>query len=417
MKWSPQQENCLRSTERWMDDPSSLVRYVGGFAGTGKTTLARHLVAGRRKRWLFAAFTGKAAHVLRQKGCENASTIHSLIYRPAGETREHELRLVELRIYALEKEIGEKEPTEEQQKQMLDLKKSRLRLLSENEHRFALYENSPLRDPSVEGVVIDEASMVDQYLAKDLESFEKKILLLGDPAQLPPVGNAGYYTRRDPDVMLTEVHRHAENSGILRLATFVRNGGQLLRWTDVLPDVEIIRRADVQGDALQGRVLAAGQTLCGLNKTRDLMNHRHRELIGRKQPTPEPGDRLVCLRNDRALGLFNGSQWVVKNALADEAATSVLLTVISEDEPDIEVETYSWLHHMIGRGEELKAMGFDRRDQSEFDWAYAMTVHKAQGSQWDDVVLFDQSHSFRGDAKRWLYTGITRAAKQLTIVI
>jgi exodeoxyribonuclease-5 len=52
----------------------------------------------------------------------------------------------------------------------------------------------------------------------------------------------------------------------------------------------------------------------------------------------------------------------------------------------------------------------------EFDYAYALTVHKAQGSQWDDVLLFDQSHVFRKNRYRWFYTAITRAAKTITIV-
>ena len=57
-----------------------------------------------------------------------------------------------------------------------------------------------------------------------------------------------------------------------------------------------------------------------------------------------------------------------------------------------------------------------RRESDEFDYGYALTVHKAQGSQWDDVLLFDESYAFREHRARWLYTGLTRAAKRLTIV-
>jgi exodeoxyribonuclease-5 len=58
-----------------------------------------------------------------------------------------------------------------------------------------------------------------------------------------------------------------------------------------------------------------------------------------------------------------------------------------------------------------------RKDSDEFDYGYALTVHKAQGSQWDDVVLFDESFAFREHRARWLYTGVTRAAKTLTVVV
>jgi exodeoxyribonuclease-5 len=58
-----------------------------------------------------------------------------------------------------------------------------------------------------------------------------------------------------------------------------------------------------------------------------------------------------------------------------------------------------------------------RKRYDEFDFGYVLTVHKAQGSQWDDVVLFDESNAFGESRARWLYTGITRAAKRLTIVM
>jgi exodeoxyribonuclease V len=58
-----------------------------------------------------------------------------------------------------------------------------------------------------------------------------------------------------------------------------------------------------------------------------------------------------------------------------------------------------------------------RKPYDEFDFGYVLTVHKAQGSQWDDVVLFDESGAFPDNRDRWLYTGVTRAAKRLTVVV
>ena len=406
--WSPQQDAALLKAAKWLRDPmAAQVFYLAGYAGTGKTTLAKHLVD--EVRWKFAAFTGKAAHVLRQKGCHEAQTIHSLIYRPAGESKSAELENVAKKIWLIEQE---EERTTAIIKRLSLLRRIQKELMEENQPRFVLWSGSPLAEYDVDGIVIDEVSMVDKYLGRDLESFGKKILVLGDPAQLPPVGSGGYYTKREPDVMLTEVHRHARESGILRLATLIREGGKLSDFTNTA-DARVIAKCP----ELAWMVLSADQALCGLNKTRHAMNHRHRELIGHEDPGPIPGDRLVCLKNDRNLGLFNGSQWIVNEADNNFTSNITDLQVISEEDHDHRVWVESWLHHMIGKGDELGTMGWDRGDRSEFDWAYAMTVHKSQGSQWANVVLFDQSRHFRQDARKWLYTGITRASEELTVVV
>ncbi len=427
---SPQQDRAMVEVDRWMRDPNApQVKYVAGYAGTGKTTLAKRLVQGATSRWLFAAYTGKASHVLRQKGCDGASTIHSLIYRPAGESKKHEMEVLDLRIYSLQQQIKaaadvtspEFDPVKFDQlnKQLSVYVIARSKLLSENKLSFTLWANSPLNEIDIGGIVIDEVSMVDQYLAQDLESFGKKILVLGDPAQLPPVGAGGYYTKRTPDVMLTEVHRHALDSGILRLATSIREGGRVADF-DIgsSTDVEIIEKMFVDRDELATQVLAADQVLCGLNATRHRMNRRHRELLGRIDTSPVDGDRLVCLRNNKADGLFNGSQWVVRRGDADvDARTGIFDLQSEEDDGRMITDIHAWLHHFLGLEDELKQMEFGRRDLNEFDYSYAMTVHKSQGSQWNNVMVFDESRSFRTDARKWLYTGVTRAAKTLKVVV
>ena len=413
--WSPQQEDALRECKRWLRNPTGpQVFYLAGYAGTGKTTLAKHLVESEsRGRWLFAAYTGKASYVLRQKGCPDATTIHSLIYRPAGETRKSEILTIEMRILELNCTKAERELTEVEQNKLKFLLSTLVDLTRDNKPKFSVWLYSPLGDHSVAGIVIDEVSMVDQHLGKDLESFGKKILVLGDPAQLPPVGAGGYYTKRKPNVMLTEVHRHARNSGILRLATTIREGGSLDEF-ESCADVEII--TDKDEDALPSVVMGANQVLVGMNVTRRAANRRYRELLGKTDPGPMTGDRLVCLRNEHDLGLFNGSQWTVEKAEADLDSLTTWMQLRSEDDTS-RTEVTSWMHHMLGKSDELGSMRFGRRDMSEFDWSYALTVHKAQGSQWNHVVLFDQSQSFRSNARQWLYTGITRAAERLTVVL
>src|SRR5688500_11043036 len=189
MNLSPQQDAALLAVSRWMKSCRPPVFRLFGYAGTGKTTLARKIAENVEGDVLFAAFTGKAAQVMRNKGCPGARTIHSLIYRPRGEKPE--------------KETGELQPA------------------------FALNRTSEVRKAKL--VVIDECSMVDQKLGLDLLSFGTPILVLGDPGQLPPVkngeGGGGFFTERAPDVMLTEVHRQAMDNPIIALAGKVREGG------------------------------------------------------------------------------------------------------------------------------------------------------------------------------------------------
>ncbi len=141
--------------------------------------------------------------------------------------------------------------------------------------------------------MIDECSMVDGDLGNDLLSFDTPVLVLGDPAQLPPVKGGGFFTEAEPDVMLTEVHRQAADNPIVRLAMTVREGGRLEFGT--YGDSRVIPRRAIDPQT----VLAADQVLVGMNRTRRLYNGRIRELIGHVDPMPAVGEKLVCLRNDR----------------------------------------------------------------------------------------------------------------------
>lgn len=414
-KWGKQQEAALKAVKEWMDDPHApQVFYLAGFAGVGKSTLVRFMINESNRRWLFGAYTGKAAYVLRMKGCEGAGTVHSIIYRPAGETLAHEIELLQCKIATFKAELGKRFPkklNDTEDRHMTTMVKSLNKLMNDQQPRFALWANSPLAEFDVEGIAVDEVSMIDTAMGKDLESFGKKILVLGDPAQLPPVGAAGYFTKRKPNFVLTEIHRQEEGSDILRLATIVRNGNGISGFQST-SSCEIIQASNKE--AVRERTLMADQVLVGLNVTRRQVNQRYRAVTGMVDKGPMPDDRLVCLRNEHNVGLFNGSQWVVEDVHNDYNSMFTDLTIRSEDDESTRVETCGWLHHFM---QEKFGGGIDRCDLSEFDWSYALTVHKAQGSQWDNVVLFDQSRSFRHDAWRWLYTGITRASKKLTLVV
>jgi exodeoxyribonuclease-5 len=361
-EWSREQAEAIDQVGRWLKQGEPQVFRLFGYAGVGKTTLARHIAEGARGETAFAAFTGKAALVMRSKGCAGATTIHALIYRAS--------------------EGVEGAPS------------------------FTLNADGPASKAGL--IVIDECSMVDAELARDLLSFGKPILVLGDPFQLPPVKGGGFFTEAAPDVMLTRIHRQAQDNSIIRLSELVRSGGDL-REGDY-GETRVIARAAVD----PAQVLGADQVLVGVNRTRRAYNQRMRDLKGFREPLPVAGDRLVCLRNDRTKGLINGGLWRVET-LGGVKKDFVKMTLRSEDEGSRSQAKVAVLKAFFeGKEGEL---GFAlRRESDEFDYGYALTVHKAQGSQWDDVMLFDESFAFREHRARWLYTGLTRAARRLTVV-
>src|SRR3954453_13791735 len=181
--FTPHQDSALKAVADWLKakpgrEGTPPIFRLFGYAGTGKTTMARHIAEGVDGEVKFAAFTGKAALVMRNKGCDNASTIPSLIYRP--------------------RESGEEQPS------------------------FELWDDAPASKAKL--IIIDECSMVDADLGRDVMSFGVPVLVLGDPAQLPPISGGGFFTDAAPDAMLTEVHRQAQDDPIIRLSMQVREG-------------------------------------------------------------------------------------------------------------------------------------------------------------------------------------------------
>ncbi|OXT00360.1 ATP-binding protein [Notoacmeibacter marinus] len=374
MDFSPQQDAALKAVADWLKGGKGPVFRLFGYAGTGKTTLARHFAEGIDGDVQFAAFTGKAAQVLRHRGARNAKTIHSLIYRPRGE------------------EAVEDEETG----------KTRI------SPSFSLNRQSPVAKAKL--IVIDECSMVDEELGRDLMSFGTPILVLGDPGQLPPISGGGFFTDAEPDFLLTEIHRQAADNPIIRLAMDVREGKALMHGD--YGTAQVISKNDVD----QEMVLAADQVLVGTNRTRRRYNGRLRQLKGFEGATPQSGDKLVCLRNDPTKGLLNGSLWTVVSSSRETVKPGINL-LVSPEEEDAErgLAKIKLLKAAFEEPETEIAWQLKRR-YDDFDYGYALTVHKAQGSQWDNVVLFDESYAFRDNRERWLYTAVTRAAETLTIV-
>lgn len=254
--------------------------------------------------------------------------------------------------------------------------------------------------------------MVDEAIGTDLLSFGKPVLVLGDPAQLPPVKGAGFFTACKPDVMLTEIHRQAEGNPIIQLATQVRIGGRLQ--VGDYGAARIVQRGVLQPNAL----MAADQIIVGHNLARRTFNQRLRKMRGATRPGPVKSDRLVCLRNDRHLGIFNGGLFAVSSVLkSKEAAPELLrLKVTNDDFPGLPALKVEVRREFFEGGIE-RLDWRDLKGTQHFDYGYALTAHKSQGSQWPEVIVSDESRAFRDEAKRWLYTAITRASETLTLVV
>ncbi|MCX8999747.1 ATP-dependent RecD-like DNA helicase [Rhizobiaceae bacterium BDR2-2] len=374
MQFAPQQDEALKAVSRWLKEGRSPVFRLFGYAGTGKTTLAKYFAEHVDGDVLFAAFTGKAAQVLRSRGASNARTIHSLIYRPKGEEE-------------VEDEVTGKTSVAPM---------------------FSINRQSPLAKAAL--IVIDECSMVDEALGRDLMSFGRPILVLGDPGQLPPVSGGGFFTDHEPDFLLTEIHRQAQDNPIIQLAMRVREGHGL-DYGDY-GKAKVIAKRDVTQDL----VLEADQVLVGTNRTRRRYNQRLRELKGFTAAYPQSGDKLVCLRNDPSKGLLNGSLWQVMSSSKETIKPGINLLIRPEDDDMERGSAKIKLLKAAFEDVETEIPWQTRRRYDEFDYGYALTVHKAQGSQWNNVVLFDESFAFRDSRERWLYTAVTRAAETLTIV-
>ncbi|WP_019222453.1 ATP-dependent DNA helicase [Bartonella rattaustraliani] len=372
MQFSQEQDNALKAVSAWLKEGRLPLFRLFGYAGTGKTTLARYFAETVDGPVQFAAFTGKAAQVLRSKGATNACTIHSLIYCPRGEEE------------VADEVTGKKSVTP----------------------TFALNRKSTAAQAKL--IIVDECSMVDEQLARDLMSFRTPILVLGDPAQLPPISGGGFFSHGEPDFLLSEIHRQARDNPIVRLAMDVREGRDIA-YGDY-GAARIIARKEVD----QQLVLEADQVLVGINRTRHLYNRRLRALKGFTADYPQAGDKLVCLRNDPTKGLLNGSLWKVISSQKETVKPGMNL-LVKPEESERGIAKIKLLKAVFENPDHEVSWALKKR-YDDFDYGYALTVHKAQGSQWDNVVLFDESFAFRDMYARWLYTGITRAAERLTIV-
>lgn len=380
--YSPLQERAIDEIVKWYGDPSAPQEfYLAGYAGTGKTTVVKEAMNRLRHsygihRIPIGAYTGKAAFLLRKKGNVSAQTIHSMIYLPKEKITEKVMSDGSIHL-----------------------------------HKELVFELNPLGEAALADLItLDECSMIDNNMAADLRSFGKKILVMGDPGQLPPINGEGSFTSRKPDFFLEEIHRQAADSPIIELATLARQG--------ILPPVGY-KKGDVSvswlsNDSQEAIFNPDTQVLCGVNRVRHAVTQMMRHRLHFKESIPMAGEKILCCKNNKQQGLFNGGAgFLTKIDILDQKRWRISCEIEGNFHKNLTVDPYLFHRHFDGG---MAKPNF-RTTPNEFDWGYIWSVHKAQGSSWPHVTLIDNSSSFRENRWKHLYTAITRAETGLTLLM
>lgn len=365
---------------------------ISGYAGTGKSTLVRFIIAAldvEEERVCYATFTGKAAEVLRKKGNKNATTLHKLLYdffpRKGGG------------FY--------RKP-----KTMLDY----------------------------DIIVIDEVSMAPKEMMDLLFKHQVYVICLGDPFQIPPIDkDADNHLLDHPHIFLDEIMRQAQESEIVRLSMDIRE----------MKPIELYKGTNVQviskNSLIPGMLTWADQVIVATNGRRHQLNTQMRQMLGFNGP-PQTGDKIICLHNYWSEASANGDALVngTIGYLADPVEQTLQLPAAARcSVPSIQVYAASMTageddiyedlmmdKNMLLTGEpsldwrDVYALGkliprYGDLTPKQFSYGYAITGHKAQGSEWDKVLVIEETFPFdRVEHARWLYTCVTRAADKLVLV-
>lgn len=323
------------------------VQTLGGPAGSGKTIVVKHLKE-ILSNFAVCAFTGKAAQVLRSKGIEDASTIHSLIYVPEKD------------------EYGN------------------ILLDSNGSPNFILASSI-----NYEGFLVDEASMINKELNMDLRSFGKPIIFTGDHYQLEPIGET-VNLMAAPDFVLEKIHRNAGE--IAFFAEHIRKGFRPQSWQNISSGgkVKFISKRDID------KHLNVDQILCSFNKTRVEINEMSRSTKGYNKKL-EVGDKIMILRNNRLKAVFNGMQGIIKYLYPNKNR------LIFETDS----ESHDIFYDPSQIGKEKYEIDFDRNNPEPIDYADCITTHKAQGSEWETGLVIEQKCD-KWDNRRHGYTSASR---------
>ena len=392
MELTNKQEQGLKiAVERFLNREKYTV--IGGYAGSGKSTLVKFIIAALEPYGIdpeddvcYATFTGKASQVLLKKGNKNVSTLHKLLYKHIPKADGGFIR-------------------------------------------------QPKPEIEYKVVVVDEVSMAPKEMMELLFRHRVYVICLGDPFQLPPIDkNTDNHLLDNPHIFLDEIMRQAQESEIIRLSMDIREQ----------KSIEYMKGSEAivcpKGELNTGMLTWADQILVGTNQTRVNINNQMRTLMGRGNK-PETGDKVICLRNywdiisDSFNPLVNGTIGYISNPSTNEVyipyylgggSFEVLNTEFISDSDD-SFGILNMDNKMILTGEKgidykqafklAKNPKFKDLLPLEFTYGYAITTHKAQGSEWDKVLILEERFPFdKVEHARWLYTAVTRAASRLVLV-
>ena len=366
---------------------------ISGYAGTGKSTLVKFAIAAlgvREDRVAYATFTGKAAEVLRKKGNTGACTLHKLLYdhfpKPGGG-----------------------------------------------------FIRKPKTSLDCDVVVVDEVSMAPKSMIDMLLSHKVYVIFLGDPFQLPQINkDESHDILENAHIFLDEVMRQAAESEIIQISMKIRNGEPI----DFMKGKEVI--IIPKSELVEGHLTWADQILCGTNATRENINRQMREIYG-FSGLPQDGEKMICLRNywddcaDNGDALVNGTTGTLRNPFETFRMipnyipiNNHRMDVIQGDFVTSDGSTFNSVEmdkkllidgvkcitdgKILFRLAKLKNKIGDIVPR-EFAFGYAITTHKAQGSEWDKVLVIEEKFPFsKEEHARWLYTAVTRASEKLVLV-
>lgn len=368
---------------------------ISGYAGTGKSTLVKFIISALPginpvEDVVYTSFTGKATQVLQKKGNKNVSTLHKLLF----------------------KSIPKPDGT---------------------------FFRKPVESIPYKIVVVDECSMVPNDLLKQLVKYDVHIICLGDPGQLPPVNkNEDNHLLDKPHIFLDEIMRQEAESEIIQLTMDIRAGKPLNLFKG--KEVQILDKEDLT----TGMLLWADQVICAKNDTRIALNNQMRKLLG-KNGDPQDGDKVICLKNnwdiysDEDNPLVNGTVGYLNNvyktflklpaSISSDRKSKQIDLINAEFISDTD-ETYGLINmdkQLFITGENgldyktsynmMRNWRYKNAIPEQFTYGYAITAHKSQGSEWDNVLVIEERFPFdEEEHRRWLYTACTRAAKKLVII-
>jgi exodeoxyribonuclease-5 len=379
---SKQQKQALEDILEWFKSGKGQFITLGGYAGTGKTTLISFLrkalhQENKTLKVAFCSFTGKATRVLNQKLVESktlykgdsVSTIHRLIYKPLVNAK------------------GEITGWERQ------------------EHKNFLYGL----------IVVDEASMLNQDVWKDLLGYGVPIIAVGDHGQLPPI-EGKFNLMESPQLVLEEIYRQEQGNPIIRISELARKNGEIPLGI-YGRKARKIARTDTETQEFLGELFRGFSdemlVLVGYNHTRVKLNKAIRSLLEFESEFPESGDRVICLHNNHQKQIFNGMLGTIQKIAKDDPDRFSAEVLLDGEDRNFKGDI---LASQFGSQSKMNIP--PKAEIDLFDFGYALTVHKAQGSQAQKVVLFEERFSKMDDETwcRWLYTGVTRASEELYII-